>query len=1097
MKKYILPFFLSLSGLVFSQEKIEDANYSRIAEMAAESVNKGDFEQTLALLDKINKNDSTYCSVLVSKSYYLLQLKKYDEAIQVTTEGLNRDCWSSNSSFYINQGNAYLQKEEPAKALEVYHTALESYPKNASLWYNMGIVLEKLEQEGEAMDAYKKAIFYNPLYASAHLKLGDICYRQNRMAQAMMCYNMFLLLQPDGDNSFEMLKNLNNLAGQKNDNSTNPDLENFFGAEKFSTTDLILNNKIALNDNYEIDNKIDLPLTRQNHVLLEQLKTYKGKEGFWTSLYVPMFQWIASHNYFDQFTYTIFYSVENEGFKKEVNKNLDEVKAFVSAFIKQWLQQLSETSAVLEPSLGVRKYQYENGKLVGVGEIRDNVPVGEWQFFTEEGRPGAFGKFDENGKRVGAWERKNRKDQLAEVANYVDGLQNGKNNLFYFNGKPQVVSNYKNDELDGEFLYYRKTGALEQRKYFKKGKLDSIYRSYFPVGEAIQEFYVPYKDGHIEGEAIEYFATGKPFSRMPFSGGKLNGVQRKYFLNDSLSSEITYENGLMAGPYKTYFANGQVAEVGQASGNDFTGDWKTYYPNGNINSEYHFEDGNIDGLYRYYDQDGKLYYEYDYRKGEIITYRFFDKQGELLKEERKKGGEFYYTEYTPNGILKSEGLYDISGGKSGEWKYYTNDGVLNSRSSFEENLAQGEQISYFSNGDIKEVTHFKNDSLDGYYQKFYKTGKMKLQGWYKNNEASGEWRWYYADGTLESVNFFHHDELDGEQKYYGVDGSLSSIVEYDHGQPLKYTYFDPEGTELETLNYVGDQPEIHVVKHHLNGTAAEESTYLYGIQHGPHKEYDSHGNLITSGNYLNGKRDGTWEMYYENGKTKKEIGYLNGVANGLLKRYFENGKIDGDYFYRLGKATGEWKGYHENGQLSSLTPYYEDEPHGRKEFYSREGELALVRFYEYGRLVGYSYLDENSKELPMIPLEKETGKIKSYYDNGKVSREIEFRYGNFVNTFKSYYYSGQPETEIQYMDDDYHGLYKAYYPNGNIKKEYTYNLDELHGPSKDYFENGQLKKYTEYKNDVKNGESRTYDESGKLLKSEKYINGELISPQQS
>lgn len=1096
MKKYILPFFLSFSGLMLSQEKIEDANYSRIAEMATESANKGDFENTLEVLEKINKNDSTYCSVLVTKSYYLLKLQRYDEAIKVTNEGLARDCWASNSSFYINQGNAYLNKEEPAKALEVYRTALETYPKNATLWYNTGIVLEKLEKEGEAMEAYKRAIFYDPVYASAHLKLGDICYRQNRMTQAMMCYNMFLLLQPDGANSFQMLKNLNEVASRKNDNSGNPELEKLFGSEKFSTTDLILNNKIALNDNYKIDHKIDLPLTRQDHVLLEQLKTYKGKEGFWTSVYVPMYQWIASNNYFDQFIYTIFYSVENENFKKEVNRNIDEIKDFVSAFNQKWVQHLSDVSVVLEPSLGKRRYQYDNGQLAGVGEMKNNVLVGQWQFYNDNGRPSVLGYFDENGKRTGSWKSNHENGKLAEEADYAEGLQNGKDNIFYFNGKPKAVSTYKDDQLEGEFLYYKKTGALEQKKYFKKGQLEGEYRSYFPIGETIPEFYVPYKNGNIEGEAIEYYATGRPFSRMPFSNGKLNGVEKKYFLNDSLSSEITYKDGLMEGPYKTYFNNGQLAEMGQTSGNDFTGEWKTYYPNGKP-SEYHYKDGKIDGLYRFYDQDGKLYYEYDYRNGEIITYRFFDKAGKLLKEERKKGGEFYYTEYTPEGILKSEGLYDISGGKTGEWKYYTNNGVLKTLSNFEENLAQGEQVSYFANGEIEEITHFKNDSLNGYYQEFYKNGKMKMQGWYKNNEASGEWRWYYADGTPESVNFFQHDQLDGEQIYYGVNGSLAYKAIYEKGNPVKYIYYTPQGEELETIGCLGDKPEIHGVQHHLNGTVSEESTYLYGILHGPHKEFDAYGNLTASGNYLNGKRDGTWKTYYENGKPKREITYLNGVVNGPLKSFYKSGKLDGDYLYRLDQATGTWKAYHENGEISSLTQYYQDEPDGRKEFYSEEGKLALVRFYKFGRLVGYSYLGEDGKEVPMILLEKETGKIKAYYDNGKVSREIEFRYGEFVNTLKSYYYSGKPESEIQYMDDDYNGTLKEWYPNGNLKKEYTYNLDELHGPCKDYFENGQLKEYTEYKNDVKNGESRTYDESGKLLKSEQYINGELIAPQQS
>ena len=313
MKKVLFSSFLLLFYFtVLSQEKIPLIDFDSISKSALKYSNSNDYENVVNELNKINKNDSSYCTVLISKSYYLLNSKKYNEAIEATNEGLAQNCYNSNLSFYINKGLAHDYLEKYEEALSIYNEGLEIYPKNYLLWYNKGVVLEKLDRKKEAVTALQTAITFNPLFAKPHLQLGNLCYKQDRISQALMCFNIYLLLSIEEDEAYKTLNSLNNLVAERNESVVNPDFKISPDDESFYEMDLILNNKIALNKNYNTGNKININLIKQNHALIHQLKEYKGNGGFWDKKYVPFYKWISENNLFDNFSYTLCYPIQNE-----------------------------------------------------------------------------------------------------------------------------------------------------------------------------------------------------------------------------------------------------------------------------------------------------------------------------------------------------------------------------------------------------------------------------------------------------------------------------------------------------------------------------------------------------------------------------------------------------------------------------------------------------------------------------------------------------------------------------------------------------------------------------------------------------------------
>lgn len=104
MRQYI---FLALSLFGFAavgQDKLAVIDIDEINNSVALKSQENDFEGVLEELKKINKNDTTYASSLIRRSYYLMTLDRHEEAITALDEGLSMDIGDIKTSFYQNKG---------------------------------------------------------------------------------------------------------------------------------------------------------------------------------------------------------------------------------------------------------------------------------------------------------------------------------------------------------------------------------------------------------------------------------------------------------------------------------------------------------------------------------------------------------------------------------------------------------------------------------------------------------------------------------------------------------------------------------------------------------------------------------------------------------------------------------------------------------------------------------------------------------------------------------------------------------------------------------------------------------------------------------
>ena len=1092
MKKILLLPFLLICVSLTAQEKIKYVDYEEVIEEINNLASEKKYDKIISSLDKIHKNDSIYCSILTTKSYYLIAQEKYEEALNVTNEALELDCdYDSKLYFLINKGVSLKNLERYNEAIETYDEALKFFPANPKLWFNKATCYIDIENIPKAIEALQKTILISPFHRNAHLYLGNLCYKQQLTTQALMCYNMALIVEPDTERAFSLLNYLNEVISVKNESEPYNDVIVSRDDEAFEDIDLILDNKIALNDKYKVDNPIEIAVVKQNHAMLEQLSDFEGNGDFWDRYYVQLFKWISENDLFDEFTYTINYSIKNEKFQKIVSKKTDDVAGFLRDLITKYFEIMSSQNHTLKGEEKDINFYYSEQVLQAEGKLIDNISVGDWLFYDKNGALTGKGNYNNEGKRQGSWEWYYTNGKIKETVAYDNGSANGINKTWYDNGKPQVHAMYKDNKLDGEYLFYIKSGALKQKKYFESDQLEGKYIAYFDVGESIPEFDIDYSKGEIINNAKEFYAFGDLYSNIEFKNGERNGLETKYYWNKQKSSEISFVNGKANGSYNLYHSNGQISQKGQCIDGNYDGDWKTYYYNGTLESEFHYDDGKLSELYKAYDTDGKLHYEFEYRRGEIISYRYFNKEGSVIAENRKRGGKFHFKGFYPNGNIMSEGDYDIKGGKMGEWKFYDQNSILSEEGSYEDDLAIGTHKGYYVNGEVSSVIEYEKGTITGYYQTFFINGKLKSQGWYKDGNQHGEWRYYNINGSLISINFYHNGQYNGTQQYFGANGKLERELVYKYDELSKEIIYNHKNEVNQILDFLDTKSKYTLILKHFDGSKKKEIEYLNGIKHGSYTEYDIDGNIYATGSYLNNRMNGEWIWYFPSGKIYYKETYLNGNEEGTSFRYYESGQVENEYNYEYGSRQGESISYFENGNIDNKMTYIDDNIHGSRSFYDKNGKLQLTRIYNHGLLIGYTYNDDKGSEKEMIPIKNGTGKINAFYDNGKPSRTMEYKNGHLIGKYKAYYYSGQLESELQYVDDEYNGKYTDYYEDGTIKNEFNYYLGKLDGQVIKNYPNGKPKEIINYKMGERHGERELYDENGKLTRKEYYYNDSI------
>ena len=87
----------------------------------------------------------------------------------------------------------------------------------------------------------------------------------------------------------------------------------------------------------------------------------------------------------------------------------------------------------------------------------------------------------------------------------------------------------------------------------------------------------------------------------------------------------------------------------------------------------------------------------------------------------------------------------------------------------------------------------------------------------------------------------------------------------------------------------------------------------------------------------------------------------------------------------------------------------------------------------------------------------------SYYQNGNIEYESEYKNGNLHGVTKYWDESENLISEATYSNGKLHGLWTSYFSGGSVKSKINYYYGQKHGNEELFYDNGQLQSLTEYK----------------------------------
>jgi len=83
------------------------------------------------------------------------------------------------------------------------------------------------------------------------------------------------------------------------------------------------------------------------------------------------------------------------------------------------------------------------------------------------------------------------------------------------------------------------------------------------------------------------------------------------------------------------------------------------------------------------------------------------------------------------------------------FKFYWNNGNVQTVSFFYKTIRIGPWTSYFDNGKISSEQHFNDGKKDGEYKLYFMNGRVNLSGRYRLNDKIGVW--YYFDESGDTI----------------------------------------------------------------------------------------------------------------------------------------------------------------------------------------------------------------------------------------------------------------------------------------------------------------------------------------------------------
>lgn len=1048
------------------------------------------YDEALSYYNQVPENDTNYALATAEKAFAYYAKKDYDNAIKLCEEALKYGTEYDNN-LYVTLGSAYDDAGKSDKAIEVYDKAIKEYPKNHIIIFNKAVTLEKQEKYAEAIAAYQQALRISPYHASSHYRLGRLAEQEGDLTRAMLCYNTFLIVEPTSERALSVLTALDGMVSKKYDDSKAKGIKIAQDGEDFSEIENLIRKQLALNKNYKLESKADFPVVRQNQALLSYLPTHKGKKGFWETFYVPFYAQVYKEGLFEDYSYYIISSSDNDKVKSLVSKNKKALDKFATWKADAFSNVTCKPKVDVEgKQTDVLQIYYESGSLYGFGPFSSDMTkkTGKWEFYHGNGKVLAQGRYDASGQQTGEWKYYYKNGKLRKEAVFSGEKENGPYKIYYDNGNLKEAGAFSDGELNGEIKTYTHYGGLEEVHNFKKGVHEGKYEEYYANGKL--KFASVYANNKLSGAYKYYHPDGKINIDGKIKDDLKEGTFTVSFRDGKVELKKDYVLDKETGAFTKYYNNGKVRQEGTYKNGKITGVWKSYFINGKVEDITNYNDaGNEQGIQQYFDIDGKMYYEGEYKDARLVQFKFFDKSGKVLADTKLKAKQDVKTYYS-DGSLRWTGSME-NGKRNGPWKEHARNGVLIGEYNYKDGTLNGPAKLYFYSGKVYKELTYKNGEIDGVYKEYFRSGQLYKKCWYENGIGNGDVTIYNRQGVKERVYTLFNDRINGKSYNYDVDGKLNSVEKYEEGVFTGLIFYDTTGKEMRTIDINKEKIEVEFPS--VTNTVLMKRLYQNGSKEGSSNSYFLDNKVASEGIFLNDEREGLWKWYNPDNTMASVRTYDLGNQNGTNESYDLFGKLRSKNEYINGSVYGTGDIYYYNGNRKEEISYWDDDVHGPTKYFGFNGEHVMSIIYEYGTPTKVVYINGKAgagkPDTMAIAL---TATLEAKYANGKTAFIVDYKNGYEHGRYREFFEDGTPSRESQYADDLLEGERKTWYRNGKLRSIEHFKFDEDDGLTTLYNENGTKKAEISYKSDSLHGPAKYYDANGKLIAHYIFYYGDMI-----
>jgi uncharacterized protein len=365
------------------------------------------------------------------------------------------------------------------------------------------------------------------------------------------------------------------------------------------------------------------------------------------------------------------------------------------------------------------------------------------------------------GVKEGPWRDYYINGKVQAQGNYHHGDKDGVETTYNENGQKASEITYKNGQRDGPKTEWQGPTKVYQAQY-DKDRLVGTVQEWYMNGKPKSVRH--YKDGLLEGPEQSWYSDGRKYIEAKYSAGEKDGDYREWFQNGQPKYSAEYKHGQPNGKFQEWFDDGALKSTGQYVDGEMDGTWKDWQELPDIKPKPPEDSGDsqkkpVESAYASTDTDfgagkGSKSASATASGGDSKTANSDAKSADAGKDGEQKSdaktADSKDKKPPKEHPLSGEHNYKHGVMEGTQITYQPGSDQKQLEVSMIDGKKEGPYTEWYPNGQVRSTGHYKNDDLNGEINYWFEDGKPWAVNNYFRGSPVGHWIEWDRDGNVVS-----------------------------------------------------------------------------------------------------------------------------------------------------------------------------------------------------------------------------------------------------------------------------------------------------------------------------------------------------------